>query len=406
MCDTLGTLKQALSRYAEGFDAALLAAGQVGEALAAAVAIERVAAHLKTLAAARAAETRAWKGAGQRSAAHHLAQLSGTSVVEAADAIQTARRLERLPAVAAAARAGALSTRQVSMVADAAAVDPAAQGRLVQRAQGVSLAELGHECARTKAAATPDLEARRRSIHDRRFLRAYTGTDGAWNLHVRDNPEVGARVMAALSPLRDRLFAAARASGRQEPSEAFAADALVEAVCGPPEEGRRRPVGAASASSTKVIARVDLAALLRGRPLGEEVCELAGYGPVAVSAIRDLIDTGDPFLAAVVADGERVVGVSHLGRRPNAAQQTALQWLYPTCAVQGCSATTQLEADHRHDWARTHFTAFDLLDRLCHQHHQRKTLEGWSLVEGRGKRAFVPPGDPRHPATPKARAPA
>jgi hypothetical protein len=121
------------------------------------------------------------------------------------------------------------------------------------------------------------------------------------------------------------------------------------------------------------------------------VCELAGYGPVAVSAIRDLIDTADPFLAAVVTAGEAVVGVAHLGRRPRAARQTALEWLYPTCAVEGCSAVARLENDHRVDWAASHLTVLDLLDRLCPHHHRLKTREGWRLVEGRGKRAFVPP---------------
>jgi hypothetical protein len=118
---------------------------------------------------------------------------------------------------------------------------------------------------------------------------------------------------------------------------------------------------------------------------------------VAVSAIRDLLDTADPFLAAVVTAGEAVVGVAHLGRRPRAVQQTALEWLYPSCAVQGCSASTFLENDHRVAWAQSRFTVFDLLDRLCPHHHDRKTLEGWALVEGRGKRAFVAPHDPRHP---------
>jgi hypothetical protein len=40
---------------------------------------------------------------------------------------------------------------------------------------------------------------------------------------------------------------------------------------------------------------------------------------------------------------------------------------------------------------------FDLLDLLCEYHHGLKTTAGWGLVEGRGKRAFVPPDDPRHP---------
>lgn len=55
------------------------------------------------------------------------------------------------------------------------------------------------------------------------------------------------------------------------------------------------------------------------------MCELAGFGPVAASAVRDLMDTGDPFLSAVVTKGEAVVGVAHLGRRPTAHQQTALE---------------------------------------------------------------------------------
>lgn len=154
----------------------------------------------------------------------------------------------------------------------------------------------------------------------------------------------------------------------------------------PPRRGR-----------AKIVARVDLGALLRGYPVGTETCEIAGFGPVAVSAIRDLLDTGDPFLAAVVTKGEAVVGVAHLGRRPRAVQHTALEWLYPTCAAAGCGATARLEIDHRLEWARSHLTVFDLLDRLCSHHHDRKTREGWSLVEGRGKRPFVPPDDPRHP---------
>lgn len=120
-------------------------------------------------------------------------------------------------------------------------------------------------------------------------------------------------------------------------------------------------------------------------------------GPVAVSAVRDLLDTGDPFLAAVVTKGRQVVGVAHLGRRPTVGQQTALEWLYPTCAVEGCSAGTWLETDHRVEWATSRLTVLDLLDRLCSHHHDRKSLDGWSLVEGRGKRAFVPPSDRRHP---------
>jgi hypothetical protein len=34
---------------------------------------------------------------------------------------------------------------------------------------------------------------------------------------------------------------------------------------------------------------------------------------------------------------------------------------------------------------------------FCGHDHDLKTNHGWSLVEGTGRRAFVPPEDPRHP---------
>ena len=401
MCDTLGELRAGLSRYAAGFDAAILSGSQAESAVAAATAIEAMAAVIKAKAALRAAESRSWTGAGERSAASQLARHTGGTVGQAADAIATARRLEHLPTLDAAARSGELSVAQTAAIAEAATADPSAEARLVATARGASLAELRAECARTKAAACPDLEARRRRINDRRSLRDWTDADGAWHLHLRHNPEVGAQLMAALAPRRDRRFEQARAAGRREPLEAYAADALVEAVCGRPGEGQseKTPPGR---PGVKVVVRVDLPALLRGYPIQGEVCEIAGFGPVAVSAVRDLLDTADPFLAAVVTAGEAVVGVAHLGRRPRAVQQTALQWLYPTCAAEGCSTTTAwLEIDHRVDWARSHLTVLDLLDRLCAHHHDLKTREGWALVEGRGKRAFVPPDDPRHPRRPR-----
>jgi hypothetical protein len=110
-----------------------------------------------------------------------------------------------------------------------------------------------------------------------------------------------------------------------------------------------------------------------------------------------LLRTGSPFLTALIAKAERIVGVAHLGRAPTAKQQTALEWMYPTCAVAGCSQSVRLQRDHRVDWSKTRITVLDLLDLLCSFHHGRKTTKGWGLVEGRGKRDFVPPEDPRHP---------
>jgi hypothetical protein len=59
-----------------------------------------------------------------------------------------------------------------------------------------------------------------------------------------------------------------------------------------------------------------------------------------------------------------------------------------------------LEIDHGRPWASTHLTLLDWLDRVCGHDHDLKTHRGWSLVPGRGRRAFVPPDDPRHPGNP------
>ena len=68
--------------------------------------------------------------------------------------------------------------------------------------------------------------------------------------------------MAALEPIRDRLFRAARRAGRREALEAYGADALAGLARGGAGAQKRSGSGRA-----KVIVRVDLRALLRGRPV-------------------------------------------------------------------------------------------------------------------------------------------
>jgi hypothetical protein len=105
-----------MGRYASSFDGALLSTEDAGFAAVEAAAIERMAATVEGLAAARAADGGAWKQAGERSAAHRLARSTGTSVGQASETLETARRLATLPAVDAAARSGALSAQQAAAV--------------------------------------------------------------------------------------------------------------------------------------------------------------------------------------------------------------------------------------------------------------------------------------------------
>jgi hypothetical protein len=121
---------------------------------------------------------------------------------------------------------------------------------------------------------------------------------------------------------------------------------------------------------------------------------------VPVSVARELL--GEAILKLVITRGVDVVNVTHLGRGPTAAQRAALLWITPTCSVQGCNRS-RVENDHREPWADTQHTRLDELDPLCEFHHDLKTRLGYALVPGTGKRAFVPPDDPRHPRYRKPR---
>jgi hypothetical protein len=228
MCRQLYELREALSEWARQFDPACLLTSDARAVVADAAAIESIAAYLKGAAAARVAETGGWRQRGFRNAAEDLAHQAGMSTRQARDALDTAQLLADHEELAGAATSGELSAGQVSLIAEAAEVDRAAADRLVAEAKSVSLAELREEVARTKAAAHPDLEARRREIHHKRRLRQWTDIDGAWHLNAVGNVEDGAQIIAALTPITDEVFRAARTEGRRERPEAYAFDALVQ----------------------------------------------------------------------------------------------------------------------------------------------------------------------------------
>ncbi len=253
-------------------------------------------------------------------------------------------------------------------------------------------------CARGPArSATPPRgptpKPRDRRIHRDRHLHTWiddvTGAGcGRWST----TPAAHAEILAALEPLRDKAFHEGRHSARRERPEAYAVDALHLLAT-------QETSGAAAApgANAKIIVRTDLSALLRGHPTDGEVCEVAGLGPVPVSAVRRWMDNA--FLAAIVTDGVDVRSVTHLGRKATAAQRTALEWIAPACTVEGCGRTVHLEIDHRVDWATTHHTVLDELDRLCPHHHGLKTRDGYQLVPGTGRRPFLPPGPKAPPGS-------
>ena len=345
MCQTLSELRVAVAALAQRFDPALVPPAQLAQVVGDAGAIEKMMATIASLAAARLARCGP-AATAPRQAARELAQASGTSLLEAARALEAAGQLEAQPEVAAAARAGPLSRPQLGLVAGAVAVNRAAAPELLALAQSGSLGELAEGAARARAAQV-DLEARRQAVHRARGLRSYTDAGGTGHLHAQGRPEDVALVMAAIGPRGRASLRPARKEGRRERPEAYAFDGLVALAVGG---------GGASSPRAEVLFRVDHEAMLRGYPVDGEVCEVAGFGPVSTQAVLDTMDCGDPVLKAVVTKGKDVVNVAHLGRRPNAHQQTALDWLFPVCAAEGCGTrAAHLETDHRLEWSKSPF---------------------------------------------------
>src|SRR5437879_8341564 len=96
---------------------------------------ERVLAAGRTLVAKRVEESNVWRASGDRSAAHFIAQKTGTSVGRAQAALETAARLAAPPATVEAFRAGALSEVQAEAVASAAAANPNEERPLLKRSE-------------------------------------------------------------------------------------------------------------------------------------------------------------------------------------------------------------------------------------------------------------------------------
>jgi hypothetical protein len=361
MFDTLVSARRALDEIALAFDASTLspqAALRVADELGS---IVRVVDGMIAKTAKRISETSDRDGAAQ------VAHLLGVGRGEVRGAIETARRLEQLPATDAAVREGALTADQAQMIAAAATKNPAAEQDLLAVAEQ-GLVPLRDACVKARA-AVENPSARAKRHHMQRRFGMWTDADGMIAGKFRLAPEVGGPIKAVFEAAVQRIFRDHKAGTDHEPNEAYAADAFATFVLGD------RETSAKGADATVHII-VDHGALMRGGTADGEVCEVPGVGPVDVGWVRELI--GSAFLTAVVKRGKDILTVAHLGRHVPVEVQTALLVSGRECDVEGCNHRGYLERDHAHDHAKGGRTSFANLGWLCYFHHRLKT-SGWIL---------------------------
>jgi hypothetical protein len=337
-------------------------------------------------AAKRVAETNAYVGAGAHNTAAMVARTVGVHTGEVRAAIETASRLERLPATDAAVRAGRLSARAAQMIAEVAIANPAAEAELLEWAE-CGLVPLRDACVAARAAVEgPAARAtRQRALRE---WRSWTDTDGMVAGRYRFTPETGARVKAAIEGQAQRIFRARKAGTAHDTLAAYAADAVESFVLGDTSDVLAVTAKGVDASVHVVV---DHGALMRGGTAEGEVCEIPGVGPVDIAWVTELL--GSAFLTAVVKKGKDILTVAHLGRHVPAEVMTALVVSGRECDVEGCHHRGYLERDHVHEHSRGGPTSFANLGWLCYAHHRLKS-GGWLLGPpdpGTRKRKLRPP---------------
>ena len=377
------------------------------EVMKAFASVQRLAESGRVLMTARAAEAKQWEQDRFASPADWLANQLGTTPGRAKADLETSERLAGLGATSDAVREGRLSPEQAGAVADAAAVNPDAEKDLLEQAQKDSLRRTRQEAERRKAEARSEAEKaeRDRRVRRERNLRFWYG-NGAGHAEVR-GPVADVKAFEALIQREvDRAFRANRAPDKREGRGAYAFDALMNlgrtgttgatgaTGDGPTGDGPGRGRSGWVPLTRLTLVRVDLAALMRGWAGVGELCEIGGI-PVSVDELRRVL--GESVVQLVLTNGEAVVDVVNLHRKPTVAQRIAKLFTDSCCTAQGCDRAARLEFDHRHDWARVQTTELANLDLLCDHHHDLKTYEGWQLVDGTGRRPMVPPSDTRHP---------
>ncbi|HVE46892.1 MAG TPA: DUF222 domain-containing protein [Acidimicrobiales bacterium] len=202
----LGRLREKVGEFAAGFDPALVSPAQANAMVDDAATIEKMAATVKALLAARVAETEVATREGDKTPAHALARKTGTTVGKAAETIRTGKRLAKQPKLDAAAREGRVSPEQAAAISDATEADPAAEGRLVDQAGHSTLSELKNECDRTRAAADRDAEERHKRILAARFARRRNCGDGSAEILFHSTVEQVAEVWSVISGYATQAF--------------------------------------------------------------------------------------------------------------------------------------------------------------------------------------------------------
>ena len=301
----------------------------------------------------------------------------------AAERVEIAHQLEKLPKTEAAFATGTLGYQHVAVIAQAARHVGAAAVRheetnLLHAAQTMDPGQftaVAKNFEHRVDAQGALLEANR--AHARRYLHLGEPQDGMVRIDGLLDAEGGATVRTALQAFMKPVKDDERSHGQRQH------DALIE-LCWQRAGGKRD--GAGPRPQLIIRASLDTLAGLAGAPAGE----LEGGGTVPAATVQRY--ACDTAIVRITGRGELEHELSNATRTVPPSTRRALEARDQHCVFPGCTRPLSwCDGHHLVWWTKGGPTTLPNLALLCRHHHRMVHEEGWTLERKEGRFSARPP---------------
>lgn len=303
----------------------------------------------------------------------------------AAEHVETARQLEKLPRTEEALARGEIGYQHAVAMARTAEHVGAAQVRKAETmllkaaetmdpGQFVGVARNFEHQVDAESALT---EANR--AHARRYLQIGESINGLVRIEGQVTPDAGAIIRTAIEPYAKPSKGDERTAGQRM------ADALVE-VCRRGRSGLASQTGSGPRPQLLITAAADTLAGIEGAPAGQ----LAWGGAVPAETVRRL--ACDSAITRITGLGELEWEITHASRTIPPSTRRALVARDHHCVFPGCDRPGPwCDGHHLVFWADGGPTKLENLGLVCGPHHRKVHEEGWTLKRRDQRWITTPP---------------
>ena len=301
----------------------------------------------------------------------------------AAERVEIARQLDKLPQTQAALASGTVGYQHVALLAHTAQRVGAtavrkAEGSLLRVAQTMDPGKFTGVAKNFEHRVDAEgalAEANR--VYARRYLHVSEPQDGLVRIDGVLDAEGGATLKTALQPFMKPIKDDDRSFGQRQH------DALI-ALCR--QRGGDKRDGAGPGPQLIIRASLDTLAGIPGAPAGE----IEGGGTVPAATVQRY--ACDSAISRITGRGELDHELSHATRTIPPSTRRALEARDRHCVFQGCGRPLNwCDGHHLVWWTMGGPTTLPNLALLCRPHHRMVHEEGWTLERRDGRWITRPP---------------